>query len=130
LVKNIVPVRWVGVQSPNLLSICPRYEFRHFELAMPLTFHRFLYPQLGFAFRLRSFVLGFDNVFPLFVKKNTYGLGVYVNLGISLYRNPACRGSAPSIADCPTNVLTKSTIKRKKKGSSRKPIWRTKKKRR
>ena len=130
LVKNIVPVRWVGVQSPNLISICPRYEFRNFELAMPLTFHRFLYPQLGFAFRVRSFVLGFDNAFPLFVKKKTYGLGVYFNLGISLYRNPACRGRAPSIADCPTNVLTKSTVKRKKKSGSRKPVWRTKKKKR
>ncbi len=99
-VKNIVPNGVTGGQGSNLVSFCPRYEFRPFEVAMPLTFQRFLYPQLGFAFRVRTFVLGFDNVFPLFLKKNTYGLNVYFSLGISLFKNKACRTTLHSVASC------------------------------
>jgi hypothetical protein len=88
---GMTTARMTGVQRANLVSIAPRYERRQIEVAMPLTFHRFLYPQLGLAFRFRSFVLGFDNVFPLFLKKNTYGLNAYFNLAISLFKNPACR---------------------------------------
>ncbi|TAL60756.1 MAG: hypothetical protein EPN85_06560, partial [Bacteroidetes bacterium] len=91
IIKSIIPAYLVGVQRANLLSITPRYERRQVEVALPLTFHRFIYPQLGFAFRVRSFVLGMDNVFPLIIRKNTYGLNLYFNLGISLFKNPACR---------------------------------------
>ena len=90
-IKSVIPARLTGVQRANLLSIAPRYERRIFEVAMPLTFHRFIYPQLGLAFRIRTFVLGFDNIFPFIFAKNTYGLNVYFNLGISLFRNPDCR---------------------------------------
>jgi hypothetical protein len=91
IIKSVIPSSFIGVQRANLLSVTPRYEVRQLEVAMPLTFHRFIYPQLGLAFRFRSFVLGFDNVFPLFIAKSTYGLNIYFNLGISLFRNPACR---------------------------------------
>ncbi len=112
IIKNVIPASMTGVQRANLLSITPRYERKQFEFALPLTFHRFLYPQLGFAFRIRSFVLGMDNLFPLIIKKNTYGLNVYFNIAISMFKNPACREKpAPkkkkekvkkrSTADCP-----------------------------
>ena len=90
-IAGVTTARTTGVQRGNLFSIAPRYERRQIEVAMPLTFQRFVYPQLGFAFRYRSFVLGFDNLFPLFIKKDTYGLNAYFNLAISLFRNPACR---------------------------------------
>ncbi len=108
IVKNLVPHQLTGVSSPNLLSVCPRYEFRQFELAMPFTLQKFVYPQVGFAFRVRTFVLGFDNIFPLlFMKPKTYGLGAYFNLGISLFKNPACRTGSQRAVDCPPNILTK-----------------------
>jgi hypothetical protein len=90
-VKSVIPAVLTGVQRANLLSVAPRYETKWIEVAMPLTFHRFIYPQLGFAFRFRTFVLGFDNMFPLFLSKNTYGLNVYFNLGISMFRGPDCK---------------------------------------
>ena len=90
IIKNLIPGSATGVQRANLLSITPRFEHRQIEVAMPLTFHRFLYPQLGFAFRIRSFVFGMDNLFPLIIKKNTFGLNFYFNLGISMFKNPAC----------------------------------------
>ena len=95
IIKNLVPTRMVGVQRANLFSVAPRFEHRQVEFSMPLTFHRFIYPQLGFAIRLRTFVLGFDNVLPFIVSKKTYGLNVYFNLGISIFNNPACRKKDP-----------------------------------
>jgi hypothetical protein len=117
LVKNLVFNRLTGVPGSDLLSICPRAEFRDFEVAMPLTFHKYLYPQLGFAFRIRSFVLGFDNVIPLlFMKPRTYGLGIYFNLAVSIFKNPACNVKARSIDDCPPNILRKDKSGKNKKG--------------
>lgn len=122
IIKNVVPNALTGVQSPNLLSICPRYEFKTFELAMPFTLQRFIYPQLGFAFRVRSFVLGFDNVFPFLFKKNTYGLNVYFNLGISIFKNPACKQKGQRAVDCPRDTIKNNfKAKKSKKSQSKKP---------
>jgi hypothetical protein len=89
--KSVIHASMTGVQRANFISVTPRFETRNFEAALPLTFHRFLYPQLGFAFRIRSFVLGFDNLFPLFLPKKTYGVNVYFNIGISMFRGPGCK---------------------------------------
>jgi hypothetical protein len=110
--KNLLLNRMTGVQSPNFISVAPRFETRIVEVAMPLTFQQFLHPQLGFAFRFRSFVLGFDNVVPLALRRNTSGIGVYFNLAISLFRNPAC-GSTRNIDDCGGFKFKKPKIKRK-----------------
>lgn len=94
-IQGLTTARIIGVQRTNLVSAAIRYERRNFEVAVPLTLHRYIYPQLGFAFRFRTFVLGLDNVLPLVVKNNTYGASVYFNLGIALFKNPACKASKP-----------------------------------
>lgn len=109
--KNLVPNRATGVQNTNLISFCPRYEFRQFEVAMPVTLQRYIYPQLGFAFRVRTFVLGFDNLFPLIFKKKTYGVNLYFSIGISLFKNPACKTKVRNVDYCPPKI---KTPKRKK----------------
>jgi|GEM_PF-419428 len=95
VIQGLTVARIVGVQRTNLLSIAPRYERTNFELAIPVTLHRYIYPQVGLAFRIRTFVFGMDNVLPLIVKNNTYGVNVYFNVGISLFKNPACKVSRP-----------------------------------
>lgn len=126
VIKNLIPNAVIGVQGSNLVSVCPRVEFKNFEVAMPLTFQKFMYPQLGFAFRIRTFVLGFDNVFPLFLPKKTYGAGVYLNFGLSLFRNPACRKNVKRVDDCAPGS---SVFKRNKKKSQAPPRKRSGKKR-
>ena len=119
LVKNLVPTRITGVQSPDLLSICPRVEFKQFEFALPLTFQKFIYPQLGFGLRYRSFVVGMDNMFPLFTTRDTYGVNIYASLAISLFRNPACNTKSMSVNKCPSYRKTgKNKVKRRKNFSS------------
>lgn len=119
LVKNLVPTRITGVQSPDLLSVCPRVEFRQFEFALPLTFHRFIYPQLGAGLRYRSFVIGMDNIIPLFMKSNTYGLNLYASLAVSIFSNPACKTKRSGVSDCPSyRKAGKNRPKRRKSFSS------------
>lgn len=90
-IQSVTTSRMIGVQRANLISIAPRFEIKNFEVAVPLTFHRYIYPQVGLGFRFRTFVLGFDNVCPLLFKKDTYGVNIYFNLGISMFKNPACK---------------------------------------
>jgi hypothetical protein len=114
VIKNIVPNRLVGAQGSNLISICPRVEFKQIEVAMPLTFQKFMYPQLGFALRIRTFVLGFDNIFPLIIKKNTYGLNAYFNIGFSRFINRACNVGRRSVDDCSAKFKSGKNRKTKK----------------
>ncbi|MBX3165676.1 MAG: hypothetical protein KF900_14460 [Bacteroidetes bacterium] len=117
LVKNLVLNRMTGVQSANLICIAPRFEMKQIEVSLPLTLHRFLYPQLGFAFRYRSFVLGFDNVFPLVIKKNTYGANVYISIGATAFINRDCDRVANSVDNCPSwlKVFKPKQKRRKRK---------------
>ncbi|WP_317898466.1 DUF5723 family protein [Aurantibacillus circumpalustris] len=115
LVKNLVPTRITGVPSPDLFSICPRIEFKQFEFALPLTFQKFIYPQLGFGLRFRSFVVGMDNMFPLFLTRNTNGFNVYCSLAISLFRNPACNTKRMSVSKCPSYRKTGKNKAKKRK---------------
>jgi hypothetical protein len=95
IIQAMTVARITGVQRSSLLSIAPRFETRNIEIAMPLTFHRYLYPQLGLAFRYRTFYLGMDNVLPLIIKNNTYGASVYFGFGVSIFKNPKCKVSHP-----------------------------------
>jgi len=100
LVKNLVPLGVVGVQSPDLLAITPRFEIKNFEAALPFTLQRFYQPQVGFALRVRTLVLGVDNIMPLIVRRDTYTMGVYFNLGISIFKNPKCKSRRGNVDDC------------------------------
>ena len=93
LVQGITTARMVGVQHANLFSVAPRFETRNIEIAVPVTFYRYIYPQLGAAIRFRTFVIGMDNILPLITKSNTYGANIYFNLGLSIFKNPACKKS-------------------------------------
>ncbi len=99
-VKNMVPAGLPAVQGHDLLAVIPRVEFKNIEVALPFTMHRYVYPRLGFAFRVRSLVLGVDNVFPLLMRTNVNTVGLYANLSVSLFRNPACRFKCRAVDDC------------------------------
>jgi hypothetical protein len=88
-IQALTTAQVVGIQRSNLISIAPRLEFKNFEMAMPLTFQRDLYPQLGFAFRIENFVFGLDNVLPLILRNDTYGGGFYFNVGMK-FLNKRC----------------------------------------
>ncbi len=94
-IQALTVARIVGVQRTNLLSLALRYERKNVEIAVPVTFHKYIYPQVGMAIRFRTLVLGMDNVLPMITENNTYGVNFYFNLGISMFKNPACKPSRP-----------------------------------
>ena len=94
-IQGLTVARIVGVQRTNLISLALRYERKNLEIAVPLTFHKYIYPQLGMAIRFRTFVIGMDNVLPMITQNNTYGVNFYFNLGFSMFKNPACKPSRP-----------------------------------
>jgi hypothetical protein len=111
--KNLLLKDFTGVHGPDLISVCPRYETKLFEVGLPLTFQRYLYPQFGFTFRYRSFVLGFDNVLPLLFSVDTYGLNAYFSLGFSIYNNKACNVKSVSVDNCSRYRRSNPTKKKK-----------------
>lgn len=100
VIKNLIPARMTGVQGPDLISICPRFELKNFEAAVPLTFEKFIYPQLGFAFRLRGFAIGTDNIIPYLKRMNTNTISLYLSWSLNLYRNMACDTKRIKVSDC------------------------------
>lgn len=93
LIQSIISSRMVGVRRSNVLSITPRFETRNFEFAAPITLYRYIYPQLGAAIRFRSLVIGMDNIMPLITQTSVYGANFYFSLGLSIFKNPACKVS-------------------------------------
>ncbi|MCU0360152.1 MAG: DUF5723 family protein [Bacteroidia bacterium] len=118
LIKNLIPDAMVGAQASNLICIAPRYETRTLEISLPLTLQRFRYPYLGVAFRVRTFVLGVDNVIPFVVPSNTSHFGVYFKLGLSLFRNQACNTKRMAVDDCRPGLKRKKTPRKVKQGNN------------
>lgn len=123
-IQNLVPSRITGAQAPNLLCVAPRFELQNFEVSLPLTLQRYVYPHLGLGLRYRTFVLGFDNVLPIMFRKNTYSLGVYISVGVSLFKNPACKVPSRSVDSCSPaerRKIRKAKHKIEKSSKPRKP---------
>lgn len=100
-IKNLVPNSVTGVRANDVLAVSPRFEVQNFEFTLPLTFQKFIYPQLGLAMRYRGFALGVDNVLPFVISKNTYGAGVYFSWTLSLFKNPDCNKKSQRVDLCP-----------------------------
>lgn len=100
LIKNLVPDRIPGGRSSNLFSISPRFERKNFEVSLPFTLQRFVYPHLGLAFRFRSVVFGVDNIVPFLKSSNTQHFGLYFKFAWSMFRNPACNTKTRKVDDC------------------------------
>jgi hypothetical protein len=105
--KNLVPAVATGVQGIDLFAVAPRFETKNVEVSLPVSFIRYVRPQLGFAFRIRTFVLGVDNVLPLVVRSNVSTFGVYFSVGFSIFRNHACKTRSGGVADCQPGVRIK-----------------------
>lgn len=105
----------VGTLASDFVAIVPRFETRQIEVALPFSLKRFSTPELGVALRVRSFVIGVDNLLPLLKNSNTKSAGVYFNFGWTLFRNPKCGEGAGKIDDC--SRYKKGNVKIKRKNS-------------
>lgn len=98
--KALTPNSLTGVMASDYAAIIPRYETKNLELALPVSLNNFRQPELGFAFRFRTFVLGADNLLPFIKTANVKTMGIYLNFGWSLFRNQKCKTVVRKIDDC------------------------------
>jgi hypothetical protein len=129
LQKGLLPNGSVGVLASDFVAIAPRFETRHIEVAIPFSLKRFNTPELGLALRIRSFVIGVDNLLPMIASSNTRAAGVYFNLGWTLFKNPKCGEGAGKIDDCSKDKKGSVKIKRKNSLLSAFPLKEKKQKR-
>jgi hypothetical protein len=50
-------------------------------------------PMVGMAIRLRSFIIGSDNLNAFFFNGNLYGASIYVHFKMSIYKHPKCKST-------------------------------------
>lgn len=120
--KGILPNAMTGVQAADYLAVVPRFEKKNIEVSIPLSVQKFIQPELGLAIRFRSFVIGVDNILPAIKPQNTKSVGVYFNLGWTLFRNKKCGAGAGKIDDCSHYKKGSGKIKRKNELISYKPL--------
>lgn len=98
--KALTPNSVTGVMASDYLSLIPRYETKNLEVALPLSLKKYSQPSLGFALRLRSLLIGVDNIMPLIKTSNVKSFAVYFNLGYTLFKNPKCNFGTKKVDDC------------------------------
>lgn len=78
-------------KRPCLFSITPRYERKLFEIAMPLSFVGYTYPQMGLCVRLGNWIIvGSDRIGSFRGKiRDVYGADIYFHLKFALFKK--CR---------------------------------------
>ena len=70
LVQNLSFFNQLGVIRQNLLAVTPRLELSRFEVSLPISLRRYLYPSVGLAFRFwNNIIIGTDRLFPLIQKR-------------------------------------------------------------
>jgi hypothetical protein len=103
-VINIMPSFFNGPQAYNIISVTPRYERKNFEFALPLRMLGLSMPQLGMAFRIRSFSLGLEDALPILFHNDMRGGGLYFNIAVSVFDNPACKRNSWILNACPAFI--------------------------
>jgi hypothetical protein len=100
-VINLMPSFFNGPQAYNLISVTPRYERKNFEFALPIRMLGLSMPQMGMAFRVRSFSFGLEDALPLLFHNDLRGGGLYFNIACSLFDNPGCKRNSWILNACP-----------------------------
>lgn len=81
----------LGVQRASYLGLAPRWEIKRFEVALPLSLYEWKSPQMGFAMRLNSLVIGSDNLGWFLFKQDIYGADIYFSLKYTAFKHWKCK---------------------------------------
>jgi hypothetical protein len=89
----------LGVQRASYLAVVPRWESQNYEVSLPMTFYEMRKPMVGMAIRLRSFIIGSDNLNAFFFNGNLYGANIYVHFKMALFKHPKCKSTGNGRSD-------------------------------
>ncbi len=89
----------LGVQRASYLAVVPRWESQNYEVSLPITLYEMRKPMVGMAIRLRSFIIGSDNLNAFFFNGNLYGANIYVHFKMALFKHPKCKSTGNGRSD-------------------------------
>jgi Family of unknown function (DUF5723) len=85
-VQNLRAGNSLGMRTPSLVSVVPRYESKWIDVAMPISLlNDFQLFTVGFSTRLGPLFIGSDNLQGLFNIANPRGMDFYAGLNIPLF---------------------------------------------
>jgi len=89
IIQNLSFFNQLGVIRQDLLAVTPRLELPRFEVSLPISLRRYIYPSVGLAFRLwNNIIIGTDRLFPLMRNQDLYGMDFYIGIKLAkLYTN-------------------------------------------
>jgi hypothetical protein len=73
------------VDSPNIISITPRYETSFFEVSLPYSLYDYYLNRIGLAVRYHFLVLGTDKLGPYVSSNDVTGMDFYFGIKLSDY---------------------------------------------
>ena len=79
-----------NVRMPNMLSVTPSYDFKWFQLSVPMMLHSYAGFMTGFGARLGPLTIGVPDIRTLIPFGNMRGAGFYAGLRVPiLYGHPS-----------------------------------------
>jgi hypothetical protein len=67
------------IRRPTILSVCPRYEKRWFEVSLPLSLYAWRLPRIGFEMRAWNITVGAEKIGWLFKFNDYNGVDGYIS---------------------------------------------------
>jgi Family of unknown function (DUF5723) len=80
-----------GIQRASYIAVVPRWESQNYEASIPISLYDFKKPMVGLCFRVRSFIIGSDNLNAFLFNGNLSSANVYIHLKFSLFNHPKCK---------------------------------------
>lgn len=108
-IQNLRTSESLGMQTPSLLAVTPRYERKWFEVAMPLALlDNYSVLAFGLSLRVGSVFIGSDNLGSLLNIAKPKGTDLYFGASIPVFRKPPTTPNA-----CWYEQQNKKTLKEK-----------------
>ncbi|KAF0197863.1 MAG: hypothetical protein FD166_1763 [Bacteroidetes bacterium] len=89
LIHPIIVSKAETIRPPQL-SLTPRWESDHLEVALPFILYDYVHPRLGLSVRFHKLVIGTDKLGGFFGMSNFYGMDFYVMLKFTFLKGE-CR---------------------------------------
>ncbi|MEO8086189.1 MAG: OmpA family protein [Bacteroidota bacterium] len=94
-IKNSGP----GPNANSTIAITPRYEWKYYEVAMPLSFYDYKQFRLGLAFRVFGLTVGSDKIGALLKLTDLGGMDAWVSLKIPLTKERVRDSDGDGVSD-------------------------------
>lgn len=94
-IKNDGP----GPNANSTLALTPRYEWKNYEVAMPMSFYKYEKFRLGLAFRVWGLVVGSDKLGALLKLSDLSGMDAWISLKVPITKERVRDSDGDGVSD-------------------------------